>query len=307
MKKRLLTAFEILLLIVGVCVAMYPLFSDIKWSRSENDIRAEAIGLESDMPSEEAKAMLESAYRYNEWLAANRGVPYVLNDDEIEMYSGQMGGSSSDVIGHLSIPALDVECRIFKGTADAMLMVGVGHCEWSSLPVGGTSTHCVLSGHSGMVDYKMFDGLDNLGVGDHVFVTTLGITCGYEVISKETVLPDETGSLGIVEGEDLLTLVTCVPYGVNSHRLLVHCERCGHQPEQVEAESSFVGRVMTRARNTPLNRWLPATIAGIAVVSLIVYVIALKVRRKGKSADPTETEGGGVKAHVLRRTFAKID
>ena len=116
-------------------------------------------------------------------------------------------------------------------------MAGVGHVEGTSLPVGGESTHCVITAHSGMRNLRMFDDIRQLEPGDLVLLHTMGDVYAYRVVSSEVVWPDETSSLAIAPGEDLLTLVTCTPYGVNDHRLLVHCERTDYVPEEQDVRT----------------------------------------------------------------------
>ena len=125
-------------------------------------------------------------------------------------------------MAYIEIPKINLKMLVYHGTSDEVLAVGAGHLEGTSLPVGGPTTHCVITAHSGMKTMKAFDELRLLEVGDCFTVTTLGTSYEYEVESIETVLPYETESLGIVEGEDRVTLVTCTPYGINDHRLLVH-------------------------------------------------------------------------------------
>ena len=220
-------------MLLGAYFAARPLVADLLWAHASAQAKEELMTEAAARDNEELEALLEAAQAYNTELARQARGAHELSAAEEEAYLAQLGGAeTSQIMGAIEIPALGLVEKVCFGTSETTLMAGLGHCAWSSLPVGGASTHCVLAGHSGMEDHRMLDDATSLKAGDHVYVTVLGKTLSYEVTALETVLPSQTDSLRIEEGHDLLTLVTCVPYGVNSHRLLVHCERCGHEPEE---------------------------------------------------------------------------
>lgn len=275
LKKALTVTLATAVLLFGVYLSVRPLLADLVWAHSEAKAVEELEHLYEGTDEAGLEALREDAAEYNAALAALGKGPHELSDAETEAYRSQMGlEGASDTIGAIEIPKLGLKARVLYGTSETTLMAGIGHCDWSSLPVGGPSTHCVLSGHSGMEDCRMFDGLPDLEVGDHVYLTSIGRTIGYEVTAKETVLPDETDSLRVQEGEDLLTLVTCVPYGVNSHRLLVHCERCAHLPEEKDGPWPEA-LVVPAARTVPLIRIVP-----VAVIAAIVAALFISLRKK---------------------------
>lgn len=164
-------------------------------------------------------------------------------------YRSLLNITKDGVMGLIKIPAIDVSLPIYHGTSDAVLEKGVGHLEGTSLPIGGSGTHTVLTGHSGLSNAKLFTDLDNLQIGDYFFLETWGETLSYRVESKKVVLPSELDDLQVVQGEDLCTLLTCTPYGVNSHRLLVRGVRA--ELPDIEEEQQEVVQV----HDSP-SRWM---------------------------------------------------
>ena len=168
------------------------------------------------------------AIAYNEWLSGKDA------DMDLLGYREQLFYQHEPMMSYIEIPKISVRQPIYHGTADTELMAGVGHLETSSLPIGGETSHCVLLGHSGMRNARMFDDLKRLAAGDEFVVWTLNEPYAYRVFSTEVVLPEEAEErTGLVEGRDIVTLVTCTPYGINSHRLLVHAQRCEYVAEEV--------------------------------------------------------------------------
>lgn len=177
------------------------------------------------------------------------------------------------MISHIEIPQIHVKLPIYHGTEENALMAGAGHWERSSLPVGGETTRCVLMAHTGMRNTRMFDDLHRLAIGDRFVIRTLGDPYAYEVFSIETVEPDEVpGRIGLEEGRDLVTLITCTPHGVNTHRLLVHAERCAYADD--------IGDVGLDAYVNDRN--LPLMLAGALALCLAVVAIVRKARKLGR-------------------------
>ena len=171
---------------------------------------------------------------------------------------------------------------IYHGTSDAVLMAGVGHLEGSSLPVGGTSTHTVLTAHSGMRNLRMFDDIHELEEGDIVLLHTMGDVLAYRATSSEVVWPDETESLAIQPDQDLLTLVTCTPYGVNDHRLLVNCVRTDYSQEEAQEASTL------QNRHWGAREW---AVLIVAVAALVLDIVIYRLRRKAKLKKAAQMEG----------------
>ena len=211
-----------------------------------------------------------------------RGAYYkmsTLTDEEREDYNSQLDIDGSGVMGYIEIPTIKVSLPIYHGTSEEVLMAGVGHLEGTSLPVGGTSTHCVLTAHSGMRNLSMFDDIHSLEPGDLVLLHTMNKTLAYKMADSEVVLPEEMESLTIEPGADKVTLVTCTPYGVNDHRLLVHCVRTKYSKKDVDKQKSLAGRHWGK-------REFAVLIVVVAIVLLLLDIVihAVRKRRKAKAS-----------------------
>jgi sortase A len=228
------------------------------------------------MGQEQKDYYLSEARAYNEVLAQE--TPEIA-PNQILPYEQQLTFDRDPMMSWIEIPSIDVSMPIYHGTSDAALMAGVGHLEGTSLPVGGTSTHCVLTAHSGMKNLSMFDDIRDLVPGDIVLLHTMGEVLAYRVDSSEVVWPDEMDSLSIQQGQDLLTLVTCTPYGVNDHRLLVHCERTEYVPEEAEAQGDLANR------HWGMREWAVLIVAVVLLLVLLdVIVHRIRQKRKAKAA-----------------------
>ena len=218
------------LLLIGIGLISYPFLSSFLSRLTQS----QAIdGYLSDVASEdtlEMEAQIQQARDYNQQLLNSSAVmtePFSMEafQDALEGYDEILKINDTGIMGYLDIPSISVHLPIYHGTGTYALQHGVGHLKTTSFPVGGNSAHAVLSAHSGLPNAAMFDRLPEMEVGDTFSITILSQTIYYQVYDIETVLPDQTASLYIQEGKDLVTLVTCTPYGVNTHRLLVHAER----------------------------------------------------------------------------------
>ena len=188
-------------------------------------------------------------------------------------YEEQLLFDREPMMSYIEIPKINVRLPIYHGTSEAALMAGVGHLESSSLPVGGQDAHCVLAAHSGMRNAHMFDELDQLVAGDTFVIWTLSEPYAYRVTNTEIVEPDEVSSLGIDPDHDLCTLVTCTPYGVNSHRLLVHAARCSYEPDEQPQPTVHLGN---------REQSLVGALALVAVAPVAVFAAKALSRRKKK-------------------------
>ena len=274
MKNKLINIFLILALVAGLSLLLYPTVSDY-W----NSLHASQAVVSYDqavksMDEGKYDELLQRAGQYNRDLFL-RGTLFALTDEEREDYNSQLDIDGSGVMGYIEIPTIKVSLPIYHGTSDDVLQVAVGHLEWSSLPVGGESTHCVLSGHRGLPSAKLFTNLDQLAEGDLFVIRTLDEVLTYEVDRILIVLPSELQALAAEEGKDLCTLVTCTPYGVNSHRMLVRGHRVDNQSEAVRLTADAI-------RIDPL---LVAPIAAIPL--LLVLLLLLAAAPKKKSRDDT--------------------
>lgn len=226
-KKNGMTICLVLVFLAGLSLLLYPSIANYWNSFHATRAINNYVEQTASLSKEEYEQMWNSAVAYNEqW----RGGQHELSDEQMAQYNRQLNIGGSGVMGYIEIPSIHVNLPIYHGTDDAVLQVAAGHVEWSSLPVGGLSTHCVLSGHRGLPSAKLFTNLDQLHEGDTFTLHILNEVLAYEVDQIRIVLPEETQDLAIQDGQDLCTLVTCTPYGINTHRLLVR----GHRVEAVD-------------------------------------------------------------------------
>lgn len=225
MKKHLSTIILLLILVVGLGLLAYPSFSN--WWNNNMATRMIASYTKSvtEIDDSEFEALLTAAREYNEELK-NRGSYFLdLDEEEKEVYNSVLDVTGTGIMGYIEIPSIKCTLPIYHSTDDAVLQIAIGHLDFSHLPVGGEGTHTALSGHRGLPSARLFTDIDRLVIGDQFYLNMLGETLTYEVDQINIVLPDEMDSLRPVEGQDLCTLITCTPYGINSHRLLVRGHR----------------------------------------------------------------------------------
>ena len=218
MKKHFSTVILIFVFLIGLSLLLYPTFSELWNSTRQSRAISSYSDTVSSMNTEEYEKLWRLAQEYNESLA-DRETFYALNDEQMEEYEQLLNVSGLGIMGYIDIPKIKCELPIYHGTEESVLQIAVGHLEWSSLPVGGESSHCVLSGHRGLPSARLFTDLDKMEEGDLFYITVLDQKLAYEVDQIEIILPEEVEDLGIEEGKDYVTLVTCTPYGINTHRL----------------------------------------------------------------------------------------
>ncbi len=231
MKKKMKILFLALLLIVSLIVILYPLIANYLSEKNRSLIETQYIEAIEQMDTSALDEARAEAEEYNKTLVTIPEKPFTKDAliKAAESYDTLLNVREDGLMGYVEIPAIGVNLPIYHGTEESTLDRGVGHLLGSSLPVGGTATHCVLTGHSGLAGQKMFSDLNLLKEGDIFFLRVLGQTLAYKVVEIYTVLPEDTGKLTIDAGRDLCTLVTCTPYGVNSHRLLLRGERTEYE------------------------------------------------------------------------------
>lgn len=288
MKRKLLV---IAAMLAGVCLLAYPHVANYLSSIHA----AEVVETYDEAVEQAGRERLDEAWRaaveYNENLSGNpvhdpflEGSGMVMADN----YYQVLDLDGTGIMGHVSIPKISVDLPVYHGTADSSLSRGTGHLEGSSMPSGGEGTHCVITGHSGLVSAKMFTDLEEVVQGDLFYLHVLDQVLAYEVDQILVVEPADTTSLRRVEGEDLCTLVTCTPYGVNSHRLLVRGHRVDYVPEEEARIAAENG--LTREQLTLIFSAIGAAVG--------VVVVALAVRRRmrrlaaGDGVPPTRVPVG---------------
>ncbi len=227
--NRISTVILIFMLILGLSLLLYPTFSDYWNSLFQSKAIANYANAVSEIDNDKYAEMISDAKAYNEILR-ERSNRWILSEEEKEEYGKILDISGTGVMGYIEIPSIDVALPIHHGVAEEVLQVAIGHLPGSSIPVGGLGTHAVVSGHRGLPSARLFTDLDQLAKGDLFVMRILDETLTYEVDQIRIVLPNEMEELQIDEEQDYCTLVTCTPYGINTHRMLVR----GHRVDNVE-------------------------------------------------------------------------
>ena len=277
MKQKILTILAILVFLAGISLLAYPVVSNLLYEKEQEELMEhyDSIAGEKITADEQAEE-LQECRDYNRGLLQG-GVlltdPFDMSqlDPSAMPYAGLLNVDQEGGMAYLRIPAIDVELMIYHGTEEEVLQKGVGHLQGSSLPVGGAGTHCVLSAHTGLNDKKLFTDLDQLENGDIFYIHVLGEILAYQVDQIRVVLPEETEDLKINTREDYVTLVTCTPYGINTHRLLVRGTRVPYEEEREQSDGAL-----------RKGSWL-AAFAGLSVVLAAAAggFLWRRVRKKG--------------------------
>lgn len=226
-KKKKGSTSTILLVIIflaGLSLLLYPTVSNFVNERNQTKAIADYTQNVNDLNAEKYAALWAEAHAYNQALL-DRKNPFNLPEELLPQYESLLNISGAGIMGYIEIPSIDCTLPIYHGTDEVVLQVAVGHLEWTSLPVGGESTHSVISGHRGLPSAELLTHIDKLDIGDKFYIHVLDQVLEYRVDNIAVVEPDDTSMLHITEGKDYMTLVTCTPYGINSHRLLVRGER----------------------------------------------------------------------------------
>lgn len=287
----------VLIILVGLLVLMYPVIST-QWN---NHVQEQVAKMYEDQleaaPPEQVNRAYEAAVEYNRthtdgpildpWLAR-------ISEDNAEYkeYERHLAGMSA--MSQLAIPSIDVRLPVYHGTSEATLQKGLGHLYGSALPTGGEGFHSVITGHTGLTTATLFDDLVDVQIGDAIYVSTFGERMKYQVYGTEIVLPDETDSLRAEAGRDLLTLVTCTPYGINTHRLLVHAERVPMDPEEAQVLDESTSTV----------QWWMWVLGAVSLVILVGLTWWLMRERKKQT---TGTGDANVPAQRSRELARSLD
>ena len=275
-KKHISTIIIALIFLAGLGFLLYPTVSNL-WNRAH---RSRAIATYTKqvekLDDSQNKEMLKAARKYNKSLL-KKSDHWKLSKKDKKKYESLLDVSGTGIVGYIEVPKIDCSLPIYHGTDEGALQIAIGHLEGSSLPVGGKSTHCVLSGHRGLPSARLFTDLDQMEEGDIFILNILGRKLAYEVDQIKVVLPEEMSDLEIEEGKDLCTLVTCTPYGINTHRLLVRGHRTKYVEKKVEEEQKKV-----QTKKTDI-RLMIAGGTGVLILLIIIIVIVIKRRRKRRN------------------------
>ena len=284
-----LIAISAIFMIGAICLIAYPTFSDW-WNRMHQSYAvASYVEQTEDLSGEEKQHMLDAAHAYNEALAAN-GDRWHLTDEQRQTYENTLDITGTGIMGYVTIPRIKVKLPVYHGTSEGVLQIAAGHLAGTSLPVGGETTHAVISGHTGLPSAKLLTGLDELQKGDTFAFHVLDETYTYRVDQISVVLPSDISKLNIESGKDYATLITCTPYGVNSHRLLVRGHRIPN-PKVPDATTYDEPGYMTAVAALVIG--LLVSIIGFACVWLA------RLWRRGRIV---KADSRGCRAPLVRQT-----
>ena len=296
-RSNLGTLILVLIMLVGIGIMAYPTVSD--WWNSFHASRAIASysNTVENVDSKELDAMIAAAHAYNQRLLAKDN-PYMMTDEDLEEYNSLLDLSGTGIIGYITIKSIGVYIPIYHGTEESVLQIAIGHIDWTSLPVGGESTHAVVSGHRGLPSAKLFTDLDQMKEGDRFTITVLNQVISYEVDQIRIVEPGDISELSIVPGQDYCTLVTCTPYGINTHRLLIRGHRVANE----------TGEMIVPPEAFRLPNYL--TIPAVGIPLLFLFLVGILVfygrkKPKVKTADlyrmiEEVTEPAGITIETIR-------
>lgn len=254
--------------ILGFLLLCYPLVANVFQKQRQEGVVSENQRAEESMSQDERNVEIDKAEEYNSMLFQTQGAMVGDVNTSIlseESYQSLLNASGTGIMGSIEIPKIDVDLPIYHGTDDDVLNIGVGHLEGSSLPVGGDSCKCILTGHRGLPGSSLFTRLDEMETGDLFFMNVMGETLAYQVSDIVTILPEEVESLEIESGCDKVCLITCTPYGINTHRLVVTGERVPYQ----EAEYASITSQLPSVRELVFVI-LPFALLGVVIVIKIV-------------------------------------
>lgn len=277
--KKIRVIFCVIIFITGLGIASYPFISNMVAQRHASQVVKDYETNVEEMDEEKIDAMKEAAKKYNEQLSNVVSV-----DDENE--NNEQGESYADLLnigeslGYITIPKIDVNLPIYNGTSQDVLSKGVGHMEQSSYPLGGESTHCVLTGHRGLPSAVLFTDLDKLEIGDEFYLHVLDEILAYKVIKIKVVEPNESGDLEIIDGKDYCTLVTCTPYAINSHRLLVRGERTEYKGEQDKQTKNQMQTGALTKRIVDVWPWLLGAFLVAVLIESGIFFSILKHKKQ---------------------------
>lgn len=276
-RSRIGNLFLVLVLLIGLSLLLYPTVSDYYNSFHQTRAIASYDQMVTDIGDDDSEKMLEEAEAYNEKLKAS-GPTWLMTDEEKAEYNRLLDVSGTGIMAYIEIPSIKVKLPIYHGVDQTVLQIACGHIPGSSLPVGGEGTHVVLSGHRGLPSATLFTNLDRMVPGDTFSIHVLGRVLTYEVDQINVVLPDDLSLLTIDPDKDLVTLVTCTPYGVNTHRLLVRGHRVDLSDVEVTADAVPVD-------TTYVSVVLGGIILGLILLGFLIWSLGRRAgRRRAKKS-----------------------
>ena len=282
MKNKLFYIILVVVFVAGLSLLLYPTISNTynAWLQSKAIVEyaQQVDGLAQEANEQE----WEKAQAYNQALS-QRVDPFSLTEEQQTQYPQLLNMTDQGIMAYIEIPAIDVTLPIAHGTSEETLKDKIGHIEWSALPVGGENTHCVISGHRGLPSSELFTNIDHLELGDKFYIHTLGQTLEYQVCNIAVVEPEDQNLLRVEQGQDLVTLVTCTPYGINSHRLLVRGIRTDNR------SGAPSGDIYVKNEVTGVDLLVLVSVLLVAV-AIVAFMILLLSNKKKKGGQHHETK-----------------
>ena len=281
-KNTIIIICFILVILLGAGAAAYPLIASINNEHTQSLVQTEYAEKLQQLDTSEIDAALAAAREYNKTISTVQIEDIDKIKADLPPYEDLLNLANNGIMGYIEIPAINIDLPIYHGTTGAAMEKGAGHMEGTSLPVGGIGTHAVISAHSGMASAKLFTDLDKLKLGDMFFITVCNQKLAYEVDNIAVVEPTDIDLIRIDTQQDYVTLLTCTPYGVNTHRLLVR----GHRVDMAEEAISEVEEKVKPAASTWMERYEQGILIGIAIflglllIALLVYFIKHLKQRK---------------------------
>lgn len=283
-KNTIIIICFILVILLGAGAAAYPLIASINNEHTQSLVQTEYEEKLQQLDTSEIDAALAAAREYNKTISTVQIEDVDKIKADLPPYEDLLNLANNGIMGYIMIPAINIDLPIYHGTTGAAMEKGAGHMEGTSLPVGGIGTHAVISAHSGMASAKLFTDLDKLKLGDMFFITVCNQKLAYEVDNIAVVEPTDIDLIRIDTQQDYVTLLTCTPYGVNTHRLLVR----GHRVEMAEEAIAEVEEKVKPAASTWMERYEQGILIGIAIflglllIALLVYFTKRRKQRKDK-------------------------
>lgn len=278
--RKIIMFFMTIGFLFGLSILLYPLFSNVWNTWRDERLFQEYVKQNTMEDTVDYAAEWEKAHDFNNGLE-----PVILPDSFVtaetpytqdEFYTSCLNVGGDGLMGYILIPKIDVKVPIFHSTEESVLEKGAGHLHGSSLPVGGESTHAVIAAHRGLPSASLFTDLDQLKEGDQFYLYILDDILAYEVDQIQVVEPEQTDALSVEYGKDQVTLLTCTPYGINSHRLLVRGSRVPYDEQEAEEQ----GRQRVRGMNTNYVFWVLVGLGAAALFMLVIYLIKRFIRRR---------------------------
>lgn len=283
--RRIRLFFSVIMILSGMCIMAYPFVSNVFAEHNATVAIENYSNTVEEMDEEKLDALKAAAEAYNQQL--NTVIFHGETASGSATYADIVGVGES--LGYITIPKINVSLPMYEGTDESVLRRGVGHMPMTSYPLGGESTHCVLTGHRGLPEAVLFTDLDQLEIGDKFYLHTLDEVLAYQVDQVKVVEPNETKDLEIIKGEDHCTLVTCTPYGINSHRLLVRGVRVEYTGEEEETAAILqyqqlqTGTIVRRLLN--IWPWMLVALVGIVGVEFMLMVLIVRRHRRRRKED----------------------